>query len=172
MTKGSIVAEARRIEEDLLWASAAHFQVATVWRATHWMLGIPTVALTAATGVASVKESHPSVVVACAFVSMVLSALQTFLNPQKAAKDAHAAGVRANVLMARVRRFHEIDLQGPEMPKDARAALERLAEEKAHLLETTPHTGGLAYWLARRSVGRRQHVHVVDAGKPDRTVVT
>ena len=172
MTRDAIVAEARRIEEDLLWNQTAHFQVATVWRAAHWLLGVPTVALTAATGVAAVKATYPSLVVGCAVSSTVLSALQTFLNPQKEAKEAHAAGVRANVLMARVRRFHEIDLLGPDLPKDARAALDGLANEKAHLLETTPHTGGFAYWLARRSIRGRQHVHVVDAGKPDTTVVT
>lgn len=172
MTRDAIAAEAKRIEEDLLWNQAANFQTATVWRAAHWGLGIPTVVLTAATGVAAVKETYPAVVVGCAVASTVLSALQTFLNPQKAAKDAHAAGVRANVLMARVRRFHEIDLHGPERPETARTDLEALANEKAHLLETTPHTGGFAYWLARKSIRRQQHVHLVDAGKQGKTVVT
>lgn len=49
-------------------------------------------------------------------------------------KDAHAAGVRANVLMALVRRFHEMDLREADLPENARAWLEALADDKAHLL--------------------------------------
>ena len=43
-----------------------------------------------------------------------------------------------------------------------RKTLEKLADEKTHLMETMPHTGGLAYWLATRSIRKGQNKHEVD----------
>jgi hypothetical protein len=168
MNTQKLISEARRLHEDLLWSEKAFFQTATLWRTAHWLLGVPGVIAATTAGLAAVKATNPGLTAVAAVVSAILSALLTFLNPHKSAREFHSAGVRASSLRARIRRYFEIDLSGSDPPEDARQRLERLAELKAHLMETTPHIGGVPYWLARRSIERDQHTHEVDkpAGGP------
>jgi hypothetical protein len=158
-----LVNEAKRLEEDLLWSKTANFQIATYWRLLHWAIGIPSVIVASATGVVAVKAAHPEATAVLAVVSAIFTGLATFANPQRAAREFHNAGVRYSSLHDRIRRFREIDCIATKVSfNELRKTLDRIANEKAHLMETSPHTGGLAYWLARRSIGRKHHVHKVD----------
>jgi len=162
MTVAELKAEARRLEEDLLWTEKAHFQSATVWRWVHWLIGIPSSIAATIAGLSAVKQSSPSVTIFFAIAAAVLSTLLTFLNPLKTARESHNAGVRCNALRGKVRRYYQIDLSDTTDLKKARENLEKLADLKAHLIETTPHIGGLPYWLARLSIERGQHAYEAD----------
>ncbi|MBZ9725277.1 SLATT domain-containing protein [Mesorhizobium sp. CO1-1-11] len=160
MGKQLLINEARRLEEDLLWSMTACFQIATYWRMLHWAIGIPSVLTAAITGIKAVKTGDPQTLAYFAIASAVLSALATFVNPGRSAREFHNAGVRCSALRGKLRRFWQIDatLDDPNLRKK----LEKLADEKSHLMETMPHTGGLAYWLAARSIGKGQNTHEID----------
>lgn len=149
----AIVKEAEKLEKDVRWSMTSNFQIATWWRALHWLIGIPSVAASAATGVEAVKSSADrNLLMVLAVAAAVLSALSTLMNPQRTAREFHNAGVRYNVLMGKLRRFSKIDAMAPGvLTSELRTTLEALADEKAHLMQTSPHTGGFAYWLALRS---------------------
>jgi len=156
--------EAKRLEEDLLWSMVANFQIATYWRVLHWIVGIPSVIIAAATGVAAVKAGNPDLIAILAVVSAVFGALSTFMNPQRSAREFHNSGVRCSALRGKLRRYWQIDVARAELSDETlRKSLEKLAEEKSHLMETTPHTGGLAYWMAHRSIAKGHNKHLVDS---------
>lgn len=163
MENSSISKECFRLEESLEHTMIAHWQIATVWRFTHWALGLPATVFGTLATASAAKTFLPEYTVIFASLAAVFSALVTFVNAQKLARDSHSAGVRSQALQARIRRFREIDLTDPKMDlKIARKTLEKLAEEKAHLQETTPHTGGLARWLGVRSTRLGHARHAVD----------
>jgi hypothetical protein len=89
-----------------------------------------------------------------------LSALATFINPSRSAREFHNSGVRCSALKGKLRRFWQIDCTTDDA--NLRKTLEKLAEEKTHLMETMPHTGGVAYWLAKRSIRAGQNMHTID----------
>ena len=156
-----IAKEARRLEEDVLHSEKAHFAMATWWGRAHYILGIPAAVSAAAAGISVVKDS-PGWSIAFSIASTILTALMTFLDTEKARSDHFLSGTRYNALRGKLRRFYNIDLASGEMTADARAAIHQLAMEKAAIQETARHTGGLPYWLAKRSLGEKQHVYQVD----------
>lgn len=160
MDRKLLVDEAKRLEEDLLWSMTACFQVATWWRMLHWAIGIPSVLAAALTGIKAVKTGDPQTLAYLAIASAILSALATFVNPGRSAREFHNAGVRCSALKGKLRRYWQIDATSdyPNLRKN----LEKLADEKSHLMETMPHTGGLPYWLAGRSIRKEQHKHEID----------
>lgn len=160
MDRKLLVKEAQRLEEDLLWSMTACFQIATIWRTLHWFIGIPAVLAAAITGVKALKAAEGDNLVYFAVASAVLSALSTFINPSRSAREFHNSGVRCSALKGKLRRFWQIDLT--EDSPNHRKTLEKLADEKSHLMETMPHTGGVAYWLAKRSIKKGQNQHSVD----------
>lgn len=152
--------EAQRLEEDALYAEKQHFSMATVWSRIHFMLGIPATIAAALAGVTVINE-QVAVAVGLSITSAVLTALLTFLNPEKAATAHHAAGVRYSELRGRARRLHLID-GGIHQEGQLRETLELLWLEKTRIMEAAPHVGGLAYRLAKASIGRKEHRHAVD----------
>ena len=160
MDRQLLINEAKRLDEDLLWSMTACFQIATWWRLLHWVIGIPSVLAAAITGIKAVRAADPETLVYFAVASAVLSAISTFVNPSRSAREFHNAGVRCSALKGKIRRFWQIDCTGDDT--NLRKILEKLADDKSHLMETMPHTGGLAYWLAGRSIKKGQNKHEVD----------
>ncbi|MBB5663863.1 hypothetical protein GGE68_002053 [Rhizobium leguminosarum] len=160
MDKQLLINEAKRLDEDLLWSMTACFQIATWWRILHWVFGVPSVIAAAVTGLKAVKAGDPETLVYWAIASAILSALTTFVNPSRSAREFHHSGVRCSALKSKIRRFWQIDCATEDA--NLRKTLEKLADEKAHLMETMPHTGGLAYWLAGLSIKKGQNEHEVD----------
>jgi len=145
-TQTAIATEAKRLEEDVLYAEKQHFSMATVWRRIHLALGIPSVIAAALSGMAALKANAP-VAVFLAVISAVLTALLTFLNPQAMAAAHHRAGIKYSDLRGRLRRLYELDLSSSDLPA-VKQRLIGLAEEKTKVMTESPHIGGLAY-LAR-----------------------
>lgn len=156
-----IVKEAKRLEEDALYSEKAHFAMATAWGRAHYALGIPAALTAAAAGTAVINEV-PQVALGCAVVSTVLTSLMTFLDTEKARSDHFLSGTRYSALRAKLRRFHKIHLAGGALKPDDTGRIEQLATEKLSIQELARHTGGLAYWLAKRSIKQEQHVYQAD----------
>jgi len=161
MNDHPITQHAQKIFEDVLYSEKAQFGMATIWGALHWILGIPSVVLSATAGL-TILKNQTTVAAVCAGTATVLTALLTLLDPKKLAKERYEAGVQFNVLRNDIGRFIELDLSEGTIPNNARQRIEEFALRKAELLKSTPHTGGLPYWLARISMRKRQHIYEVD----------
>jgi hypothetical protein len=159
---GQIVVEADRLAEDVLWSEKQHFAMATLWRRMHLLLGIPSAIMAAMAGVSALQE-RPKLAAALAISSAVVTALLTFLEPDRAAERHHKSGVGYSGLRGRLRRFRTIDLTRDHVINNARERLEEFAAEKNTLMETSPHIGGISYLLARKSIEREEHKYAADA---------
>ena len=162
MTESEICNEAARLEEDVLYAEKQHFSMATVWSAMHFLLGLPSAVLAAFAGVKAIS-AEPQTAAALAIASAALTAILTFLDPGKKAALHHNAGVLYSGIRGRIRRFRLLDVPGVTDTGKNRAALEEMATEKSKLMQSSPHIGGLAYALAKRSIEQGQHKHVADS---------
>ena len=156
-----LIRETRRLEEDVLHSEKAHFAMATIWSRLHYALGVPAAILAAAAGVSALKQS-PGIAAAMAIGAAILTTLITFLDPEKARSEHHAAGIKYNVLRGKLRRLYQIDLKSASSPAEDRATLEALAEEKAQIMQSARHIGGLAYALGKKSISKQQHAYEVD----------
>lgn len=149
------------MEEDLLYSEKANFQICNVWGVIYWILGLSNATLAALAGFAS---SDIFLAEHSAFFGLsvaIIAALMTFINPNRRAEVSHKAGVSFSDLRGRVRRYREHKLTR-RSEEEAIEALEEFASLKTQLLSSTPHTGLLAYWLAKISIRRRQHLNQVE----------
>ena len=149
----------------MLYSEKAHFAMATIWSRVHYALGIPGAVLAAAAGVSALQQ-WPGIAAAMAIGAAVLTTLMTFLDPEKARSDHHAAGIRYNVLRGKLRRLCQIELKADPSASGHRAKLEAMAEEKAGIMQTARHIGGLAYKFGKKSIDRKEHEYAVDARNP------
>lgn len=155
--------ECLRIEEDLLYSENANFAVCTIWATAYWVLGIPSALAAALTGLSATEVLLKDWTGTLGLTTTVLTALLTVLNPSQKAQTAHQGGVAFSGLRARVRRFRDLKLAFSEPSMQYFDVIEAFGIEKADLIKATPHTGGLPYWLARRSIEKtKTHVHEAD----------
>lgn len=156
-----ICREAERLEEDALFAEKQHFAMATVWRRIHLVLGIPSAVLAASAGISALK-TQPLAAAVCAVGSVVLTALMTFLNPEKSASAHHRAGIKYSEIRGALRRLRLIDAAGALQVGELRHRLEELAGQKSAAMAASPHIGGLAYRLGKASILKGEHEHKAD----------
>lgn len=160
-TAPEITKEAARLEEDALYAEKQHFSMATVWSAIHFIIGLPSAVLAALAGVKAISD-EPQTAAVLAISSAALTALLTFLDPAKKAAYHHNAGVLYSSLRGRLRRYRFLDVPGGIDAAALRSELEGLALQKSKLMQSSPHIGGLAYFMAKRSIESGQHEHIAD----------
>src|ERR1700680_2856686 len=108
LTYKPIAQETRRLEEDVLHAEKQHFSMATIWRRIHLAICVPSGVAAAVAGVSALND-HPILAGALAIISAILTALLTFLNPEKSAAAHHQAGIRYSDLRGKLRRLRLID---------------------------------------------------------------
>jgi hypothetical protein len=155
--------EAARLEEDVLYSEKSHFSIGTVWTRVHYFLGIPACVLAALAGV-SKTTPFAELVPILAIASSALTALLTFLAPDRVAAQHMTAGKAYSELRGRIRRFINVHAQpGGQNVATLAKQLEELAVSKTEIQRTSPHTGGLAYRMGKASVGRGEHAYKVDA---------
>jgi len=132
------------------------FWLATQWRRAHYWLGVPSTICSVLAGAALIKQT-PLLAGVFTTVAAVLTALLTFLDPKSKFEQYHHCGVEFGILRGKIERFKDIDLQGKVDETVARIKLEEFAAEKGELQKASPHTGGIAYYFAKRSIKRGQH---------------
>lgn len=158
-------AELHRIEEDLLYTEKANFQMCNLWIALYWVLGIPSAVTGALAGLSATEIWLAGYAPLLAFLAAVLSSLTTVINPNQRATASHLAGVRFSDLRNRARRARTLYLSSMSSV-EIKECIESIAKDKVEILSQTPHTGGLAYRLAKRSIEKhRSHINDVDVVK-------
>jgi hypothetical protein len=164
MKKDGIRESAKTLYDDTLYSEKALFWLATQWRRAHYALGIPSTICSVLAGAALIKH-YPVAAAILTTVAAVLTALLTFLDPKRKFEHYHACGVKFGILRGKIERFKDIDLHGKFDEEYARTELETLAKDKGELQKISPHTGGIAYFFAKRSIAHGQHQS--DAAHPD-----
>lgn len=161
MDKLGIIEKTQVLYEDTLYTEKALFWLATQWRRGHYLIGIPSCIVSAVAG-GALLNNMPLLAGVLTTVAAVLTALLTFLEPREVFKKYHACGVDYGILRGKIERFKDIDLKGEFDAEKARTTLEQFAEEKGTMQKSAPHTGGVAYAFAKRSIRGREHL--ADAG--------
>jgi hypothetical protein len=142
--------EAARIEENALYTGNANFERASMFERVRLLLGIPATVAGAAAGASFVLDQSKAAAALFAFAAATLTALVTFLNPEKEAAQCHVQGASYISLEHAVRRFRLLDapVLGFEV---ARARLEHFAAE-AKTLDDANHTGNWAFRRAQAKI--------------------
>jgi len=100
--KEEIIKEAKRIEEDLLYSSKAHFVASSFWNLIHLAVGILIIVLSFMDWIVK-NASTFSGIIFCG------STVITFINPKQKAELHLKSGNNYNSLMNKVRIFRAID---------------------------------------------------------------
>ena len=161
----AIQKEAKRLHEDVLYSEKSHFTMATIWGYMHYGLGVPAAITAALAGLSAINE-YPIVAVVASIIATVLTSLMTFLDTEKRRSEHFVSGKRYAALRGDLRRMIDIDLLDRDQPiPDARARLQQRSEEKRVIQEASPHTGGIAYRLGKRSIKKGEHSYEADVDK-------
>jgi hypothetical protein len=153
--------EAARLQEDVLWSEKAHFAMATVWRRAHYWLGIPSALLAAFAGVSALKLS-PELAAVLAALSVLLTSLLTFLQPEKRATEHHQTGIAYSDLRGKLRRLRLIEALDATKTEELKQELSEYAATKTEIMKA--HRT-LSEWLTvwQKSVKGKEHEYEIDA---------
>ena len=156
----AIEREAKRVEEDCIHSSKAHYNAAVGWSRCHYIIGIPTVLLAA---VASALALNDMALVAgvLSVVVAALAAVNTFLNPADREAVHKAAGGEYGAVRNRARRLREIHLLTLD-PAALQERIESLAEKRDSLNLSCPRIPRWAYLGAKRGIEAGEAEHHVD----------
>ena len=158
MKSDGIRHQANQLHDDVLFTEKSSFWLATQRRRMHYLLGIPSCVTSALAGFWLVKNYDPGIAVLFMIASTVLTALLTFLDPKATYKNCHETGVRFAALRSEIEQFQRITLADEFDDKKAAATLAELSKRKFELQKSAPHTGGIAYYFAKKSIRKKEHV--------------
>ena len=132
-----LIESAVLVRDGSFWESDFHVEAAELWGAIHYALGIPTVVLAAIASTSALADFDKSNVVAgvLALIVAVLSALVTFLNPQRNA-ELHRAAAASYKALAFSADSYGRELSLPEA--EVVDALRALEEERTRLIRESP----------------------------------
>ena len=106
---GKIVTELQRMEEDCTVSGKSHFNAAGRWTRWNYIVGIPSVGLSAAAGAAFFEDYAVAAGLMSSAVT-VLTALMTFLKPSERSSGHKSSGDQYLSLRNDARVFREIEL--------------------------------------------------------------
>jgi hypothetical protein len=152
-------AEADRLEWDSLYTMKGHFNAATLWNVTHYLLGITAVVLGAFAGKGLVGAEVSPNASAVATASAALAAVITLLKPSEKAQPHHAAGVFYNSIKRKARMFQNISLVAETDVKALRRELDELVTAYHDHQLSAPPVPTPAYWITRRGVRAGEHTY-------------
>lgn len=164
-TRQEIINEAARIEESLLYSSKGHFAASEFWSRFHMYLGLPMIVLSTLSGASAFVQfdSHHIVAGWLSLVVAVLSAIMTFLNPNKKVAAHFSSGNAYDALMNKVRIFRVTDCWGRESDHVLTERLKSYSERKSHLNGTSPQIPRWAYKRAKKGIQDGEAAFGVDS---------
>jgi hypothetical protein len=155
-----IVAEAMNLEQDSGNREWGHKLASDFWMKVHLGLGLPSIALAAIAGTSALAEFDNSNLIAglLALAVAVLSALATWLNPNRTAELHRRASARYHSICRRARQLHRIDPYAGRSLDDLRLTLYELAAEFDEQVASSPA-------LPRRYTGVHEEVTAADVAR-------
>ena len=163
--RDAVKKETQRIIEDTLFSAKRHFESARIWSLMHFGLGLPTAVLAAIASASAFKE-NTSLAGFLAIAVTALTALMTFLNPNKRANAHHMAGNKYNALRNQARIFCEIDLTAGDQQNDISKKIKELAKERDDLNQSSPQTFKWAYKRAKAAIEAGEADYAADQCEP------
>lgn len=161
--KENIFNEAKRIEEDTLHSSRAHFTASRIWGRVHFWIGLLATILAAGAGASLLSESDKGKMVAgiLALVVTALTSVLTFVNPEAKSNNHLKAGNHYNSLRNGARIFYNVTLK---TATDQEAA-QKLAELNITRDKFNEQSPAIPYWAfrgAKKSIDRGETDYKVD----------
>ena len=160
-TKEKLQIEANRIEEDSLYSSKGHFYAASVWSKVYSWTGVVASILAIIAGISALKQ-HELLAGILAILVGALSAITTFINPNKKASMHQDAGNRYNALRNRARIFHEIDIE-LHSEDELLTTLKNLSKRRDKLNMLSPLIPNWAFKRARKGIEEGEADYKVDS---------
>lgn len=160
--------EAKRIREACLLAAERQYAAETPWYHWNYWLGIPSTILAAIAGAAAFSRLTNSEFVAggIAIVVAILSALTTFLDPNKRASTHHTAAKAYETLYHSAGFFYRFEsLNDLGDPKDLEKTLSALQAMFLELNKNSVAISGNAYKVAARKIAGNNGEVVRDPGE-------
>ncbi|MGA2595958.1 MAG: SLATT domain-containing protein [Bryobacteraceae bacterium] len=147
-TTDQIKDEAARLEQLCLLAAERHYAAETPWYRANYFLGIPSTIVAAIAGASafSTFKGHEMVTAGIALLAAMLSALLTFLDPNKRATEHHATAKRYEALYHASGRFVRLTFARENIDSDAvEKALAALTTRFDEVLQSSPPLPGRSY---------------------------
>jgi hypothetical protein len=131
----AIDAEAQRIESDALWTAQTNFIQATFYRRLHYWIGGSAVVLAGVASASVITDWSDAAAGICALIATVLTALLTFVNPERQWIEHNWQGAAYRDLQHDARRLRTV--YGGTMSEGDRATrLQDLARRHGELNRT------------------------------------
>jgi hypothetical protein len=154
--------ELLQMQDDLLYTEKTHFAAAEHFRRIHRTLGIVTTVMStaaAATIVADLGEAPAGIL---ALLAAILTAVMTFMAPEKSAEQHLGAGRQLGSLRVRLRQVIHLDL--PALPVgELRQVVKDLTTEKVAIDGASPGTVAKHFNAARSTI----KAGIFDRDRPD-----
>lgn len=160
--KEVLAEEASRVVEDCTYSAKGNFEAARIWNNRHLMLGVPSIVMAAASGVSSIA-SHYYLGASLAFMVSALTALSTFLKPEKRSATYDKFGNEYLSLRNRARIFQNIQLQETDNKELLLLRLNELSEARNSLNSSGPQIPSRAFRIAKHAIEvEKQATYAVD----------
>ncbi|MHC1680195.1 MAG: SLATT domain-containing protein [Methanomassiliicoccales archaeon] len=135
----TIIDEAKRSKENCIYSAKGHFNTARLLLILHYALGIPIVVFAALINFSQNSNLDGiSLISILAVIVIVLTAITTFVNPNKSAANHQQAGNEFLNLNDKFRILAEIDGSSNKTDNELRLELEDLITRKDELRHARP----------------------------------
>lgn len=162
-TTEEVINEAKRIEESALHSAKGHFEAAAFWNKFHlYYVGIPTVILAAVIAALSHGNDYHIPVGIISLIVAGLTALQTFLDPNRRATSHFDAGNSYDAVQNAVRIFRTIECWQDNSPRALTEKLKEFMAEKDRLNRHCPPIPTWAYRRAKKGIDAGEGSYRVD----------
>ena len=147
--------EAKRIQEQSLWAAERHYAAETPWYIWNYLLGIPTTILAAVAGAAAFSKVNNSEFVAgcISILVAILTSLITLLDPHKKASIHHNSAKAYETLYHNSDFFYRIESLNEMVDlQELEKKLHDLNSKLNELNQSSPAIPGRAYRIAEQNI--------------------
>jgi hypothetical protein len=167
-TLEAIIKEARRIEENALYTSKAHFVCAQGCENLNLWIGIPTVILAAIAGALAFTNFLTVIAGVLSIIIAILTGIATFLNLKDKSRDHQNAGNKYDSLLTRVRIFRAIDCRQNQSEEVSTEKLKDLSRERDRLNADCPQPSKKCYKRAKEGIEAGEAEYKVDKDESDK----
>lgn len=143
--------ELEQMEDDLQYTERTHFEMSATYRKRHLILGLGAAISSATAGAAVVTELAAPIAGCAALAATLLSAVLTFMKPERSAEQHLSAGRQLADVRTRLRHVLSVDLPLSTF-EPMRERLEELRVQKNSIDQTAPGTDDKHFDRARAKI--------------------
>jgi hypothetical protein len=149
--RDAVQEELLQLIDDMLHTEKTHLAAGERLGAIHRRLGMLATVLATVAGATILSNSSKLAAGLIALSAAVVSAVLTFMKPDKAAEQHLSAGCQLGALRVKARQVLNLDLHWLSAD-ELRAAIKAVADEKANIDAAAPGTDASDYVVARKEI--------------------